>query len=74
MRRTAASLIALTIALGGASSVLAQTIPVPEAARANPAIWPRAATPDAISDAQTDAFVTDLIRQSEYFLQTCYYQ
>lgn len=63
MRRTAASLIALTIALGGASSVLAQTIPVPEAARANPAIWPRAATPDAISDAQTDAFVTDLIRR-----------
>ena len=55
MRRTAASLIALTIALGGASSVLAQTIPVPEAARANPAIWPRAATPDAI--------ITDLIRR-----------
>ncbi|WP_292223964.1 glycoside hydrolase family 3 N-terminal domain-containing protein [Brevundimonas sp.] len=63
MRRTAASLIALTIALGGASSVLAQTIPVPEAARANPAIWPHAATPAAISDAQTDAFVTDLIRR-----------
>lgn len=34
---------------------------VPEAARANPAIWPRAATPAAITDAATQAFVADLL-------------
>lgn len=61
MRRTAVSLIALTIAACGAASAAAQSIPVPEAARANPENWPRAATPAAVSDTRTDAFVADLM-------------
>ena len=34
---------------------------VTDAARADPAAWPRAASPDAMSDPATEAFVTDLM-------------
>ena len=34
---------------------------VTPAARANPAIWPTASSPDAMSDAATEAFVTELM-------------
>ena len=57
--RGAASILALTLAL--ATPALAQTAAVPEAAQAHPALWPHAASPAALSDARTEAFVTDLM-------------
>jgi beta-glucosidase len=36
-------------------------IPLPDDARADPANWPASATPDAITDAATEAFITELM-------------
>jgi len=64
MRRSV-SILALTLAI--AQPAFAQTAvqtnlpPVPEAARANPANWPHAASPAAMTDARTEAFVADLL-------------
>ncbi len=58
-RRSArASALALSIALGAAGGVLAQTSP---AATAHPELWPKAASPTAITDAKTEAFITGLM-------------
>jgi beta-glucosidase len=56
-RNTNASLLALLISgsLGGA--VMAQT----PSAVAHPALWPVAASPSAITDAKTEAFITELM-------------
>jgi beta-glucosidase len=54
----------LAAALAAPGCVTAQAAPniqVPEAARANPANWPTASSPDAMSDAATEAFVTELM-------------
>jgi beta-glucosidase len=53
-----ASALALTIACGTAGGVLAQT---PSNATANPAVWPKAASPATITDAKTEAFITQLM-------------
>jgi len=60
--KTAVSTLALIVALS--TPALAQTAPqiaVPEAAQAHPALWPHASSPDAMSDAATEAFVADLL-------------
>ena len=59
--RATVSLMVLALAVSGGAPALAQTAEVPEAARANPALWPQAATPAAISDARTEAFVAELM-------------
>ncbi|MFW2344340.1 MAG: hypothetical protein ACN4EU_03490, partial [Brevundimonas mediterranea] len=59
--RTTVSLMVLALAVGGGAPAFAQTAAVPEASRAHPALWPHAATPAAISDARTEAFVTELM-------------
>lgn len=63
IRLTMLSHLALMIALCASCVSPPQALApeVPEAARANPAIWPRAATPAAITDAATQAFVADLL-------------
>lgn len=53
-----ASALALTIACGSAGVVLAQT---PPNATANPAVWPMSASPAAITDAKTEAFIAQLM-------------
>ena len=54
------SVLALTLAI--AQPAFAQNPPpVPDAARANPANWPHASSPDAMSDARTEAFVAELL-------------
>lgn len=54
------SVLALTLAI--AQPAFAQTPPsVPDVARANPANWPHASSPDAMSDARTEAFVAELL-------------
>lgn len=73
-RRSAVSALALGVALatgacaatgGGRTSpvqaVTPQTSIVTDATRAHPAPWPRAASPAAMTDATTEAFVTDLM-------------
>ncbi|RZI99519.1 MAG: glycoside hydrolase family 3 protein [Brevundimonas sp.] len=60
--RHAASALALTLALS--TPAWAQTpasVTVPANATAHPANWPAASSPDAMSDAQTEAFVTELM-------------
>jgi len=68
----AVSILALIAAVPGlmAHTVSAQTpivhvqpddSLVTEASRANPDLWPRAATPDAITDAATEAFIDELL-------------
>lgn len=56
------SILALAVTLGD-SAVWAQSAApsVPEAARANPGLWPRAASPAAMTDARTEAFVAELM-------------
>ncbi|HYC97202.1 exo 1,3/1,4-beta-D-glucan glucohydrolase [Brevundimonas sp.] len=44
-----------------ASFVAPEASIVTDASRADPAAWPRAASPDAMSDAATEAFVTELM-------------
>lgn len=53
-----ASALALTIACGSAGGALAQT---PPNATANPAVWPKTASPATITDAKTEAFITQLM-------------
>lgn len=64
MRRTV-SILALSLAIAqpafAQSTGQANLPPVPEAARANPANWPHASSPDAMSDARTEAFVAELL-------------
>ena len=55
-----ASALALTIACGSTGGTLAQT---PPSATANTAVWPEAASPKTITDAKTEAFITDLMSQ-----------
>lgn len=50
-----ASALSLTIACGSAGGTLAQTA---ASATANPAVWPKAASPKTITDAKTEAFIT----------------
>jgi beta-glucosidase len=57
--RSAVSALVLSLALGHA--VQAQTPAVPDAARANPANWPAASSPAAMTDAETEAFVDQLL-------------
>jgi len=65
--KTAVSTLALIVALS--TPALAQTAPVsgtpdiavPTAATAHPDLWPKASSPDAMSDATTEAFVADLL-------------
>lgn len=62
MNRAPAFASALALALVVGSPAWSRTdIPVAEAARAHPQAWPHAASPAAISDAGTEAFVADLI-------------
>ena len=64
MRRTV-SILALTLAMAqpafAQSAGQAALPPVPDVARAHPANWPHAASPDAMSDARTEAFVAELL-------------
>mgnify|MGYP003349473384 CR=1 FL=1 len=59
--RATVSLMVLALAVSGGAPALAQTATVPEASRAHPERWPHAATPAAISDARTEAFVSELM-------------
>lgn len=64
-RRMLVSVLAVAAVLsGGAGATRAQTATtqaIPAAARANPALWPAAASPAAITDARTEAFIGDLM-------------
>ena len=72
-RRSAVSIMALSLALAGGACASAPSRPVPvqavtsgasivtEGARAHPGLWPRAASPAAMTDAATEAFVTELM-------------
>lgn len=74
-RRSAVSALALGVALatGACAVATASTRPAPvqavtaqasivtDATRAHPALWPRAASPAAMTDAATEAFVTELM-------------
>ncbi|WP_296170092.1 hypothetical protein, partial [uncultured Brevundimonas sp.] len=53
---------ALAVLMTGSVST-AQTVPAggPQAAVANPSAWPAAASPTAITDARTEAAITDLM-------------
>ncbi|QCQ99526.1 exo 1,3/1,4-beta-D-glucan glucohydrolase [Brevundimonas sp. SGAir0440] len=46
---------------GPVQAVAPQASIVTDAARAHPALWPRAASPAAVTDAATEAFVTELM-------------
>lgn len=61
--RAFTTMLMLTSALCGAASATAQTSAptVPAASTAHPGLWPRAASPDAMSDAETEVFVADLL-------------
>ncbi|MFJ6023489.1 glycoside hydrolase family 3 N-terminal domain-containing protein [Brevundimonas sp. NPDC092305] len=60
--RTAASLLALTLALATPAVAFAQvSTPASENVLTHPDRWPRAASPDAMSDPRTEAFVADLL-------------
>ncbi len=70
--RRAASMAVLALALAGGhvstagaqapvQAVTAEASIVTDASRAHPELWPRAASPDAMSDAETEAFVTELM-------------
>ncbi|WP_332659154.1 glycoside hydrolase family 3 protein [Brevundimonas sp.] len=56
------SALALAVALGGSAAWAQSAAPaVPEAARAHPELWPRAASPAAMTDSRTEAFVAGLM-------------
>ena len=60
------TLLMLTSALCGPGVVLAQTAAaptLPAASTAHPDLWPKASSPDAMSDPATEAFVADLLRR-----------
>ncbi|WP_269514559.1 glycoside hydrolase family 3 protein [Brevundimonas subvibrioides] len=60
--RTAVSILVLTLALQ--TSAAAQSVPgatVVEAATTHSALWPRAASPAAMTDPETEAFITELM-------------
>ncbi|KQW78764.1 glycoside hydrolase family 3 protein [Brevundimonas sp. Root1279] len=60
--RSPVSLIALALAISSPAWAQAPAdVPVADAARAHPTNWPHAASPDAMSDARTEAFVTELM-------------
>jgi len=68
--RTATSLLALALGLSIPAVSLAQNaavssaqsaIAIPANARAHPSLWPSASSPDAMSDAATEAFVAQLL-------------
>lgn len=62
--RSAVSALVLLIALGQpAAAQVASAAPAGTSgpARADPSIWPRSASPAALSDARTEAFVEDLL-------------
>ncbi|WGM48305.1 hypothetical protein KOAAANKH_03203 [Brevundimonas sp. NIBR10] len=64
--RAFTTLLMLTSALCGPGVVLAQTASsptVPAASTAHPDLWPKAASPDAMSDPATEAFVADLLKR-----------
>ena len=74
LRRSAVSALALGVALATGAcaatgstrqapvqAVTAQASIVTDAARAHPALWPHAASPAAMTDARTEAFVTELM-------------
>ncbi|MFN3668195.1 MAG: glycoside hydrolase family 3 N-terminal domain-containing protein [Brevundimonas sp.] len=58
--RTAASVLVLVMALQQPAWAQSSD-PAPENARVTPAVWPRAASPAAITDARTEAFITELM-------------
>ncbi|MFN7111769.1 MAG: glycoside hydrolase family 3 N-terminal domain-containing protein, partial [Brevundimonas sp.] len=72
-RRTAVSVLALSFALavGACAATTSRPIPinyvkpadsiVTDAARAHPDLWPHAASPAAMTDPATEAFVTELM-------------
>ena len=60
--RSPVSLLVLALAIGSPAWAQAPAeAPVPDAAVAHPANWPRASSPDALSDARTEAFVSELM-------------
>jgi len=76
IRRSGVSALALALALGGAAcaatapsgstmapvqAVTAEASEVTDANRAHPDLWPHAASPAAMTDAATEAFVTELM-------------
>lgn len=74
LRRSAVSALALGVALAtgacaatgstrqaSVQAVTAQGSIVTDAARAHPALWPHAASPAAMTDTRTEAFVTELM-------------
>ena len=61
MRCTVSALVlALVLGQGAQAQDTPRSI-VTDAARANPSAWPRAASPEAMSDARTEAVVADLL-------------
>ena len=58
---TAAILAALPMLAFAPVGAVAQDLTVRPEATAHPDMWPRAASPDAMSDAETEAFVTELM-------------
>ena len=64
--RAFTTLLMLTSALCGPGVVLAQTTAaptVPAASAAHPDLWPKASSPDAMSDPATETFVADLLKR-----------
>ncbi len=61
MRNLLSSTAVLVVLLAAPVVAAAQDLAVAPAATADPQIWPRAASPDALSDAETEAFVTELM-------------
>ena len=59
--RSAVSALVLALAAGSAWAQTPPEPPVAEAARADPANWPRAASPEGFTDAATEAFISDLM-------------
>ena len=61
MRNLLSSTAVLAVLLAAPIAASAQDLAVAPAATADPQVWPRAASPDAMSDADTEAFVTELM-------------
>ncbi|RZJ31723.1 MAG: glycoside hydrolase family 3 protein [Brevundimonas sp.] len=60
--RLSVSILALTLAMAAQPAFAQDNRPeVPDVARAHPANWPQASSPDAMSDARTEAFVAELL-------------
>ena len=61
MRNLLSTTAVLAVLLAAPVGATAQDLNVAPAATADPQVWPRAASPDALSDAETEAFVTELM-------------